>query len=103
MKIKVKEKDVQKVIIEYLKITKHFFWRNNTGAFKTERGRFMRFGDLGSPDIFIVKKGNIYGIEVKASDGKQSDNQIEWQKGFEKNGGIYILASSLEEFLEQYK
>ncbi len=45
--------------------------------------------------------GQIYGIEVKSSIGKQSDSQKEWQRNFEANGGIYILAKDLSD-VEKY-
>lgn len=97
-----KEKDTQRLILDYLRITKQTFWRNNTGAFKNKEGNFYRFGDLGSPDIFIVRKGQIYGIEVKGTNGKQSEYQKEWQTKFEKSGGIYLLVYSPEEFIKKY-
>lgn len=91
------EKHIQKNILEYLQLRKHFAWRNNSGAFKTDAGGFYRFGDLGSPDIFLVKNGCIYGLEVKNAKGKQSDNQKTWEEGFTKAGGIYKVVRSLED------
>ena len=75
------EKEIQKQILDYLGIKKYFYWRNNTGAMPTMyKGRkgFVRFGDVGSPDIFLVREGRIYGLEVKTPKGKQSDTQIRW-------------------------
>ena len=106
MKVKVSEKETQKLIIEYLKATRQFFWRNNSGAMMGSykgKSRLMRFGDVGSPDIFVVRNGQIIGIEVKSSIGKQSDNQKEWQKRFEKAGGIYILTNSYESCVSNLK
>jgi len=93
------EKEIQKLILDYLKAKKIFHWRNNTGAFKRDN-HFYRFGDNGSPDIFLVIKGQIYGVEVKNEKGKQSEYQKEWQEEFEKAGGVYLLVRSLEELLE---
>ena len=101
-KIKYKEKDTQSAILDYLRATKAHFIRNNTGAFKTERGGFVRFGTVGSPDILIFRKGMTYGVEVKSTGRKQSPEQIEWQKRFEKEGFIYILAYNLDDFLNKY-
>lgn len=92
-----KEADIQRTIIEYLKYKRLFWWRNNSGALKTEHGGFIRFGATGSPDIFIVKDGKIYGLEVKAEKGKQSDNQLLFQQGFEKAGGLYFVVRSLKD------
>ena len=41
--------------------------------------------------------GQAFGIEVKTEKGKQRDCQISWQRAWEKRGGIYILARSLED------
>lgn len=94
------ESDIQKTIIDYLKIKRHFFWRNNSGAYKTENGGFVRFGEAGSPDICIVKDGFFIGLEVKASKGKQSPNQIEWEKAIKAAGGEYYVVRSLDEVIE---
>lgn len=95
------EKEIQNVILDYLRVRHYFFFRNNTGAFKDQRGHLYRFGDLGSPDIFVVRKGQIYGIEVKREKGKQTEHQKNWQENFEKEGGIYILARSLDDVLKR--
>ena len=94
------ESQVQSAILEYLGYTKHFHYRNNTGALKTERGHFVRFGAVGSPDIILIVKGFYIGCEVKGTDGKQSDKQKEFQDKLERAGGKYFLAHSLDEFKE---
>jgi len=93
------EKHIQSQILEYLSIKGVFHWRNNTGALKTESGGFIRFGAVGSADIFAVKKGTIYGIEVKNSKGKLSPAQIDFGGNLEKAGGIYIVARSVEDVI----
>ncbi len=103
MKLKIGEKEIQNQIIEWLKWSKCFFWRNNSGAIFTEykgRKHMYRFGSIGSPDIFVVKKGKIYGIEVKSATGKQSPEQKSWQQAFEISGGKYILARKLYDVSE---
>jgi len=57
----------------------------------------MRFGALGSPDIFAMHKGVCYGIEVKAEKGRQSDAQKEFQVRLEAAGGVYVLARGIDE------
>lgn len=99
--MKSTEKATQRAILQYLALRKIFHWRNNSGAFKNPKGHLYFFGTTGSPDIFAIIKGQIYGIEVKDIKGKQNDNQIEFQKGFEKAGGVYILARSLDEVLKE--
>ena len=78
----MKEAEAQKAIMEWLAWKHVFHWRNNTGAMMSEykgRTRFMRFGAVGSPDIFALKDGVCYGIEVKGPKGVQSEAQKEFQ------------------------
>jgi len=92
----MKEKDLQRLILDWLAAKRIFAWRNNSGAFVRDN-HFYRFGSQGSPDIFAVKNSKAFGIEVKGPKGKQSLGQREWQKGFEQAGGKYILAYALED------
>ncbi len=94
------ESDIQKTIIEYLKLKRHFFWRNNSGALPTKTGGFIRFGEAGSPDICLVKDGFFIGLEVKQKAGKQSPAQKEWEKAVKEAGGEYHVVRSLEDVME---
>jgi len=103
--IKEKEKDVQRAILDYLELRGEFHYRNNSGAMVSEykgKKRFMRFGALGSPDIIIVKNGKYIGCEVKGTDGKQSEDQMDFARRLIKAGGEYILTHSLDGFIEQF-
>jgi hypothetical protein len=94
------EHEVQSAILQYLAIKQVMCWRANTGAMSgAHKGKrwFVRFGLPGSPDIFAVIAGQIYGIEVKGPKGKQSESQIEFQARFERAGGKYVLAHSLDD------
>lgn len=55
------------------------------------------FGQVG--DHFAVDEwvGQAFGIEVKTEKGKQRTAQVAWQNAWEKRGGIYILARSLDD------
>jgi hypothetical protein len=48
------EKETQASICDYLDLRKHFWWRDNSGAFKTQHGARVRFGTPGSPDIIVI-------------------------------------------------
>lgn len=91
------EKEIQKSILDYLSLRKIFHWRNNSGAFKTEKGGFYSFGTPGSPDVLAIHEGVFYGIEVKKPGGKQSEHQKAFQTGLEKAGGRYVLAFSIDD------
>ena len=99
--VKVKEKDVQRTILDWLTVKKIFHYRNNSGGFKDSNNHFYRFGALGSPDIIAVLNGQYIGIEVKGTGGKQSDNQKNFQRELEKSGGTYILAFNLNDVLDE--
>lgn len=62
--------------------------------------RFITFGTPGAPDIFVVKGGRIYGLEVKAPKGKQNENQKAFEKTFTESGGIYHLVRSLDDVMK---
>ena len=106
MKKKIKESEVQRVLLDYLKAKRIFHYRNNSGAMAGNyKGKkcFMRFGAMGSPDIVSVIKGQYVGIEVKGTGGKQSDHQKEFQENLERAGGKYLLVYSLEDFITKYQ
>lgn len=86
--------------MEYLKIRKIFFWRNNSGAYVTERNHFLRFGEPGSPDIFAIHNGSIYGLEVKTPKGKPSLLQSLWSESFTTAGGHYYLVRSIDDVIK---
>lgn len=103
-KLIIKEKDLQRQVLDYLSLRHIFNYRNNSGAMVSEykgKKRFMRFGATGSPDIVMVMDGIYIGVEVKGTNGKQSDGQKVFQEELEKAGGMYLLVHSMEEFLDK--
>ena len=97
------EKDLQKLILDWLTAKRIFNYRNNSGAMVSEykgKKRFMRFGANGSPDIVCVIDGQYVGIEVKGEKGKQSDSQKVFQVLLENAGGKYVLVYTLEDLIE---
>lgn len=99
-KERVAESDIQSAILRYLQLKHIFHYRNNTGAFRTERGGFYRFGEVGSPDIICVVKGRYIGIECKSSTGKLNENQEDFKERLEDAGGLYITARSLDDVVK---
>lgn len=70
-------------------------WPNNTGALQVGE-RFVRFGLKGSADILGIARGGIMlAIEVKTGSGKQTTQQLAFQRMVEHYGGIYVLARSI--------
>lgn len=97
MSLAIKESDLVKMCLDYLRMRKIFCYRNNTGGMKTERGGFIRFGAVGSPDIVMVINGKYIALEIKTEKGQQSEGQKQFQQELEKAGGIYLLVRSLEQ------
>lgn len=101
---KLTESDVQKLILNWLKLRRYFHWRANTGGMSgAHKGKawFVRFGRAGQPDIFVVRNGLLIGIEVKGVKGVQSTKQLEFQTELIRAGGQYILARNLEDVIRE--
>jgi hypothetical protein len=49
----MKEKEIQKAILDYLALKRYFHCRNNSGAYKAEHGSYIRYGTPGSPDVLF--------------------------------------------------
>lgn len=122
----MKEADVIKVTKDYLQIQRNqkklMYIRNNSGAMPITDGenkrRYIRFGDKGSPDFLVWKRGKYIegnydddcivvthyiraiALEAKSDTGKQSKDQIKWQKDFEAIGGEYYIVKCLEDLVK---
>ena len=95
-----RESDLLKTILDYLRISGILAWRNNTGAMSgQDKGKrwYVRFSFPGAPDIFAVKHGQIYGIEVKSPRGELSALQVAFSDTLRAAGGCYVVARSLED------
>jgi hypothetical protein len=95
----VSEQDIKRTVIAWLDLHRVMWWPNNTGAWKVGL-RYIKFGKPGAPDIFALRNGNCFGIELKGPKGKQSQLQHDFQLDFTEAGGQYILARSLEDVME---
>jgi hypothetical protein len=75
-------------------------FRINVGKFRPLDGgpRVIQSAPEGTPDLLgVISPGRAFAIEVKAPRGTQRTVQIAWQAAWEKRGGIYILARSLDD------
>jgi hypothetical protein len=89
------EGEIQKLILDWLKLRNIFHWRNNTGR----RGK-VSYGCKGSPDIICLHQGRFVGIEVKGEKGELSKEQCDFRCRIEKAGGIYIMARDLVDIVD---
>ena len=93
-----RESDIVKSIKDYLEWKKYLFIRNNSGAMKTERGGFIRFGSVGSPDFVVfLQGGKAIGLEVKTAKGVLSEGQKIWQAKAKELKMKYEVVRSLDE------
>lgn len=99
MQLKITEKDTQRAIIDYLSAKRIFNYRQNTGAFRNEKGGFYTFGAVGSPDIVAVWEGRYIGIEVKGPKGRLSPHQERFKGLLEAAGGYYLVARDLDDVI----
>ena len=78
-----------------------FLFRINVGVFRPLHGdqkRAIRSAPDGTPDLLgVMHPGRACAIEVKTAKGQQREAQKNWQKAWEKRGGIYVLARSVED------
>ena len=97
------EHRLQSQTIEYLSYKKFMVWRNNTGAIpQYYKGvkRLIRFGKVGSGDIFALKNGVFYSVEVKSPKGSPTLKQLEWIDEVNRNGGKAFIIKSLSDLVE---
>ena len=100
-----KEDIVLKQCLSYLQHIGLYVWRNNTGAMKMPSGRFVHYGKCGSSDIIgITKDGRFLAVECKRNKGGVvSAEQVHFLSTIKRNGGVAIVASSLEQLIEELK
>jgi hypothetical protein len=93
-----------KAVLEYLPLIGVVAWRNNTGAVSaTHKGRqrFVRFGIKGASDIFgILPGGRFLAVECKIGRNKPTNEQEAFLQMVTNQGGVAILAYSLDDIDE---
>jgi len=112
----MKEADLQIQLVEFLELVKDqygfmFFSVPNElmGKARTSAGlaRMAKFRKMGLrhgvADLVIIKKGRVFFLELKAPKGKQSENQILFEKEAVWNNAFYSVAYSFEEALSILK
>ena len=84
----MKEKDVVKAIMKYLKAVPNCFcWKEHGGM----------YGTAGIPDIIACINGHFYGFEVKTGSGKPTKLQEATIRKILAAGGTALVVRSVEE------
>lgn len=94
------EADIQRKILAWCEANGVLAWRNSTGVFR--RGEtYIQCGIPGQADITgILPGGRRLEVECKSAPGRQTKHQARFQKHIEDNGGLYILARSVDDVRE---
>ena len=94
----MKEKDIQKQILDWLRWHKVFCWKSNTaGIYRKSTDSYIPAGMRGISDIIGIFNGRMICIEVKMPKKKPSEFQQRFIDSINKSGGIAFVAHSLDE------
>lgn len=97
-----KESNIQNAVRLALSSRGVLNFRNNTGAYKTEQGHYVRYGvgEKGGSDLICVTPititpamvgrtvGVFTALEVKTKTGRATDSQVQFIKAIKNIGGI---------------
>ena len=99
------ERDIQSAVCEYLSMKRYFFWRNNTTPIYDSTRQVFRampkYALRGVSDIIVITNGGkAVFLEVKRPKGKQSEDQIEFERLCKKWGAKYHVVTSVDQLSE---
>jgi hypothetical protein len=57
----------------------------------------------GVADLMFLIDDRSFAVELKAGNGRQSPDQIEWQERFERAGGLYFIARDIDDAVSVLK
>ena len=108
----IPESDVQAGIRDYLVMRGAVVIRLNSGIMPTPDGGRQFAANTwhapgharetrGGADLLVLYRGAAFAIEVKRAGGRQSPDQRTFQAAWERAGGWYILASSLDDVIRE--
>ena len=75
-------------------------WMVHNNAKNAFQGAILKAMGMvkGVSDLQWLHSGIYYAIELKTATGRQSNEQIQWQKQIESQGGVYVVLRSFDEF-----
>ena len=91
--------------LKYPRLKEYLFHVPNGGKRNAvEAAKFKQMGVRpGVPDLLLILPNRFYpfmGIEMKATGGRQSEHQREYQRIFESVGAKYAVVRSIDEFIK---
>ena len=94
----MKESEIQRKCFDYLAKDGFFVWRNHVGGVKQAGGKFFsKNPNSGSPDIFALKNGLFFCLEIKTPIGKLSPHQASWLAKARSHGAVTAVIRSLND------
>jgi len=97
----VKEQDIQKACIDYLKLRGIFCYKINNVGVKKPNGSYIPAQTKGIPDLVLHYKGHVHYIEFKAPKGKMSEHQELFQDQCMNDGINYMVIRSVDELVKE--
>lgn len=104
MRLLKPEAALQKSIIQWCEANRIFVRRRNVGAIKAQykgKSRFIRFGETGQSDLWLIYGGFHIEVEVKAPGKVPTEWQNAWMAEVRKAGGKAFWCDSLDDFINE--
>jgi hypothetical protein len=94
--MKLRERDIQKTVCDWLTLRGFFWYRQNVGGAKFG-AQWVKFGLKGLPDVVVIVSGIYVGLEFKRPGGFLSEAQTQCGMRIKIAGGEYEQVQSLED------
>ena len=96
------ESDIQKLIMEYLRIRypDALVLRMPVQGIKRGNGRMVKNQLIGCPDLIFYLNGDLIGFEVKMPRGKVSPEQFRFHARIERAGGKVFIVRAISDVQE---
>jgi len=96
---------IQLAVIKYLRAKGVLCWRHEPNTYNHALGKHISnpYAMKGVSDILGVMPdgtGRLLAVEIKTARGRQSSDQVLFQKRLEAAGGVYVLARSIDDVIE---
>lgn len=100
----MREADIQREVLELLAAMRIPALRINSGRIWAGRGRILKFGSEGFPDLLAWPgRGITLAIEIKRPGEDLSRAQIEWAHRLQDKGIPFIVARSVNDVAARIK
>lgn len=98
----VKEKDIQKAILDYCHAMRIFVQRRNVAGIQKLNGdRYVRLGTKGMADLWgIAKSGRHWECEVKRPGNQPTPEQQQWLDNCAASGACAFWTASVDHFID---